>query len=118
MKIFRFDREVGKTIFQYNSAGFLISRVVELFGEAVVNCAYLEAKGVIGFHQAADAQLFLVVQGEGWVSGASREKIPIKTSQAAFWEKGEFHESGTDVGMIGIIIEGTDLDPAKRMPPV
>ena len=33
MKIFRFDPEVGKGIDHFNSSGFIISRVVQLFGE-------------------------------------------------------------------------------------
>lgn len=39
MKIFRFDPEVGKSIDRFNSSGFIISRVVQLFDETVVNCA-------------------------------------------------------------------------------
>jgi quercetin dioxygenase-like cupin family protein len=118
MKIYRFDRDAGRTIDQYNSSGFVLSNVVQLFDETVVKCAYLEPNGVIGIHQAADTQLFLVVQGEGWVSGASHEKLPIKTGQAVLWEKGELHEAGTTVGMMAIIIEGAHFDAAKLMTPV
>ncbi len=116
MKIFRFDPEVGKSIDRYNSSGFIISRIVQLFDEAVVNCAYLSSGGIIGFHQATLPQLFLVVQGEGWVSSEASNKISIKAGQAAYWEIEERHESGTNTGMIVIIIEGSRFDPAKLMP--
>jgi len=99
MKIFRFDSQVGKNIDRYNSSGFVIARVLHLFDEAAVNCAYLSSGGVIGSHQATIPQLFLVVQGEGW-------------------EKEEWHESGTETGMVAVIIEGVNFDPAKLMPPV
>ena len=116
MKIFRFDPEVGKGINHFNSSGFILSRVVQLFDEAVVSCAYLSTGGVIGYHQATLPQLFLVVRGEGWVRAGTSDKTSIKAGQAAFWEKGEWHESGTETGMTVIIIEGINFDPAKLMP--
>jgi quercetin dioxygenase-like cupin family protein len=118
MKIFRFDPEAGKRIGHFNSSGFILSRVVELFDEAVVSCAYLGTGGRIGYHQATIPQLFLVVKGEGWVRSETSEKTSIKAGQAAYWEKGEWHESGTETGMTTIIIEGVNFDPAKLMPPV
>ena len=116
MKIFRFDSGVGRSIDQYNSTGFILSKVVHLFDKAVLNCAYLNANGVIGYHQAAIPQLFLVVQGVGWVRGEFTEKTAIKTGQASFWEKNEWHESGTETGMTAIIIEGVNLDLSKLTP--
>jgi hypothetical protein len=118
MKLFRFDPEVGRSIDQYHSEGFIISRIAELFEAAIVHCAYLNANGVIGYHQAVMPQLFLVVQGDGWVRGRSPTKTSIQAGQAAYWEKDEWHESGTDGGMTVILIEGTNLDPSKFMPPV
>ena len=118
MKLFWFDREVGKSIDQYNSSGFIISRVVQLFDEAVVSCAYLSSSGIIGYHQATLPQLFLVVQGQGWVRGEAAARISIQAGQAAYWETGEWHESGTKTGMTAIIIEAKKFDPAELMPPV
>ena len=116
MKLFRFDPEVGKSIDAYGSSGFVISRIVRLFDEAVVNCAYLEANGVIGFHQAVIPQLFLVMQGEGWVRSSSPERTTIQAGQAVYWGKGEWHESGTEMGMIAIIIEGVNIDFSRLVP--
>ena len=116
MKIFRFDPEVGKSIDRFNSSGFIISRVVQLFDEAVVSCAYISTDGVIGYHQATIPQLFLVLRGEGWVRSEISDKTSIKAGQAAYWEKGEWHESGAEIGMTVIIIEGVKFDPAKLMP--
>jgi len=118
MKIFRFDPQVGKNIDRYDSSGFVIARVLHLFNEAAINCAYLSSGGVIGYHQATLPQLFLVIQGEGWVRGESPHKTSVKAGQAAFWEKEEWHESGTETGMVAVIIEGVNFDPAKLMPPV
>lgn len=119
MKIFRFDPEVGRSIDAYHSSGFIISRIIHLFGESVLHCAYLKTQGVIGYHQATAPQLFLIVDGEGWVRGKTPEsRCSIKAGQAVFWEKGEWHESGTETGVMAIIIEGEDLDPTNTMPPV
>lgn len=118
MKLFRFDPDVGRKIDDYESTGFIISRVVHLVEEATIHCAYIDANGCIGYHEASDSQLFLVVQGEGWVRSQSPDKTPIKAGQAAFWHKGEWHESGTETGMIAMIIEGANVDPARRMSPV
>ncbi len=115
MKIFRFDREAGKHIDSYNSSGLTISRVAHLFREAVVGCAYLSSEGTIGYHQAAIPQLFLVVRGKGWVRGEESDRTPIQEGQAAYWEQGEWHESGTDLGMTAIIIEAVNFDPAELM---
>jgi len=112
MKIFHFDSEVGKGVDAHGSSGFVISRIAHLLDEAVVNCAYLERDGVIGFHQATIPQLFLVVQGDGWVRSESPERISIRAGQAAHWEKGEWHESGTETetGMTAIILESARFD--------
>lgn len=115
MKIFRFDPEVGKSIDAFDSSGFVISKIVQLFSQADVKIAYLSAKGNIGFHQTAKDQLFVVVQGEGWVRGEAPERFPIHSGLAAFWQEGEWHESGTDNGMTAILIEGKNIDPIKTM---
>jgi quercetin dioxygenase-like cupin family protein len=65
-----------------------------------------------------ETQLFLVLQGEGWMRGETSKQTSIQAGQAAHWEGGEWHESGTETGMTAIIFEGGSVDPAKRMPPV
>ena len=113
MKIFRFDVEVGRAIDQYNSSGFTVSKIAHLFDEAFINCAYLDKNGIIAYYQATIPQLFLVVQGEGWVRGESLQRISIQAGQAAYWEKDEWHESGTETGMTAMIVEGLKLDLSK-----
>lgn len=118
MKLFRFDRSAKKSIDAYGSSGFVISRIAQLIGEAVLNCAYLEENGVIGYHQAAAPQLFLVVEGKGWVRNETSERISVEAGQAVFWDKNEWHESGTETGLTAIIIEGNKFDLSKLMPAV
>lgn len=115
MKIYRFDQEVGKTINAYGSK-LIMSRIGMYNGEFHIGCMHLNGNGLVGRHEATTNQLFLVIQGEGWVSGVSDEKIAITAGKAAFWEKGESHESGTyNHSMKAIVLEAEGLDPDKFM---
>ena len=116
MEMYRFDAEVGRAMDRFESSGFVISGVLHLSREAIVNCAFLAPGGLIGYHQAAVPQLLMVVQGAGWVRSDSAERIPIHAGQAAFWKQGEWHESGTDNGMSAVIIESSRLEPSEFMP--
>jgi len=115
LKIFRFDAQIGREIHQYESLNVIMSRIIQTSLGAHIGCMHMDADGVVGYHQAGMPQLFLVVQGEGWVTDESRQRVPIKAGQAAFWTAGEWHESGTDTGMMAIVIESNDMDPSLSM---
>ncbi len=116
MKIFRFDAASGRTINQFDSVHVTFSKVLRTTEGVSIGCMHLGPQGVVGYHPAVVPQLFLVVQGEGWVRGEDEERIRIEAGQAAFWEAGEGHESGTENGMTALVIEGEQLDPASYMP--
>jgi quercetin dioxygenase-like cupin family protein len=116
VNIFRFDPETGTKIQRYGSSGFLLTRVAHLFEDAMIQCAYLEPHGLIGYHQATVSQLLLVLQGTGWVRGESPERKQIQAGQGAYWEAGEWHETGTKTGMTALIIEAPDLNPLAWTP--
>lgn len=115
MKIFRFDREAGREIHAFESQAVTQSGILRLSSRAAVSAMHLAPGGVLGYHPAATDQLFAVVSGSGWVRGEDAGRTPISAGQAAFWIKGEYHESGTQGGMTAIVIEGDDLDPAAFM---
>lgn len=115
MRLFRFDKQTGQTITAYGSSGASVSRVLESATGAFVVSIHLEANGLLGFHQATENQLFMVVQGSGWVRDAHSGRIDINSGQAAFWETGEAHETGTETGLTAIVIEGPGLQPAPAM---
>lgn len=108
MKIYRFDKEVGKQIHVFQS-NFTMSKVVQSNGELHVGCMHLPANGVVGYHEAVTDQLFVVVQGEGYVCGEDKVKVLIQSGEAAFWQKGEKHETNTEAGMMAIVLEGEDM---------
>ncbi len=115
MEIFRFDSAIGKPITQYNSSGMTLSSIVRTAQPASISCLHLDPNGVVGHHPAAVRQLLLVVQGQGWVR-AQGPRVPITAGRAVFWQAGEWHETGTDTGLMAIIVESEALDPASFMP--
>jgi len=107
LRKFGFGPEVARYIDRYGS-NFVISRLVQ--SETLhVGCMRLGPGGLVAYHQALTHQLFAVVEGQGWVRGASSQRVPIEVGQAAFWQPGEYHEAGTDTGMVAIVVEGAAL---------
>ncbi|MGD2027350.1 MAG: hypothetical protein PVI99_05995 [Anaerolineales bacterium] len=118
MKIFCFDAGVGREMTHFGGVNVIQSRIAALTSQTQVSCMYLQPEGRIGYHQAATPQLFLVVDGTGWVRGEAVEGQPLEAGQAAFWEKGEWHESRTETGMTALVIEVEmdAFDPGMFMP--
>jgi len=80
-------------------------------GDAHVVCLRIGAGGVLGRHPASVDQMFVVVEGEGWVTGSGGERVPVTAGKAVYWEAGEEHESGSDTGMTAIAVESERLIP-------
>ncbi len=115
MKIYRFDPQVGWPITAFGSSGVVFSRIVKQ-GEAVhIGSMNIAAGGVVGYHPATTRQLFVVVQGEGWVRGEEVAHTPIGVGHATYWQAGEWHESGSEGGMVAIVIEGDTIEPGMFM---
>ncbi len=68
MEIFRFDRG-EKIIRNFGSQGHPATRIARGDGRVHLTCLTVEPGGVIGTHPATEAQLFLVIAGEGWTAG-------------------------------------------------
>jgi mannose-6-phosphate isomerase-like protein (cupin superfamily) len=68
------------------------------------------AGGIVARHPAVGAQLFVVIQGSGWVSGDDGECEQIRAGEAVVWEPCEEHESGSDEGMTVLVVEAESLD--------
>ncbi len=116
MKLYRFDRGVAKPIPAFASVNAFIARGVRTTAPTQVGCFYLEPGGVLGYHQATVPQLLLVVQGEGWVRAGDGDRIPVSAGDAVFWEAGEWHETGTETGLVGLPVESDGLEPGQFMP--
>lgn len=114
MRLYSFGATHGRPITEFGSARVTINGVVRVAGGDVqIGCMHIAPGGCVGAHQATTRQLFLVMSGEGWVRGPEPERTPIAADHAAFWEPGEEHESGSETGMVALVIEGDTIDPDR-----
>lgn len=114
MKIYNFGPDHGEKIDKFNS-DFIFSKIIRSTAGVKASCFHLGANGLVGFHEATTQQLFLVLKGKGWARGRLPNKIPIAENQAVFWGKNEWHEAGTDTGLVAIVIEGDFENPSDFM---
>jgi quercetin dioxygenase-like cupin family protein len=75
---------------------------VEGFG---VDVATYAAGSLNGRHPTRLWQLFAVVSGAGWAEGADGERVELTVGDAVLWEPGEEHASGSDAGMVAVIVQ-------------
>ncbi|MFB4160357.1 cupin domain-containing protein [Geomicrobium sp. JSM 1781026] len=108
MQIVTCDSSVGKEMTMDDSS-FILTPIIRNAAHIRMAMLTLEANQTISEHEANPDQLFLVVQGSGWVSGSDATPTEIRAGQAAFFAEGEKHASGTNDGMVVLSIEGIDL---------
>lgn len=106
----------GEAIDRWGSTGARASRLLRSDRGAAVTWMRYGPGAVLGRHDATLPQLLIVVEGSGWVAGADRATVPISAGEAASWDAGESHESGSDAGMTAVIVESPDLDPDTLAP--
>ncbi|KAA8783836.1 quercetin dioxygenase-like cupin family protein [Paenibacillus sp. 4624] len=114
MEFYRFDRESGRPITKFDS-NFVMSRIIQTSGNAHIGCMHIPANGVVGYHQAVSPQLMLIMTGAGKVRSGNDDFIEIKAGEAVFWEKGEWHETISKIGLTAIVIESEELNPSAYM---
>ena len=116
MQVVAFDAEDAEPIARFESSAASSVVLGNGRGDAHVYCIHIAPKGQIGRHPAGFGQLFLVVQGSGWAAGADEIKVPLRTGQGAFFERGEMHSKGSDEGMVALMIQVTELRPTSAQP--
>ena len=88
------------------------SRAAELAtgsGEAHIHIVHIAAGGEIGPHIAGFGQIFLCLEGSGWVAGADGEHVSISHGQGAYFARGERHSKGSADGLRALIVQVKDL---------
>lgn len=83
-----------------------------------VSCMRLPPGGLVGLHQASGPQLLAVVEGGGWFRGQEEERTRISPGEAVFWNAGEWHETGSDGGLVAVVIESRHLAAGENLGPV
>ncbi|MFY2251658.1 cupin [Priestia megaterium] len=115
MKFYKFSKEHGKKVEKYQSHLATYVKMIQTNEAATIGYMYIDGEGTVGYHEAPIPQLFIVVEGEGWVTGEDQKRISIKHGEAALWEKGEWHMSGSEEGMTAIVIQSEELHPEAFM---
>lgn len=116
MRVIDFDRKHAEPIGLYESVAASSVPLGDGKGEAHVYCVYFEPGGEIGPHPTGYAQLFLVVQGEGWACGEDSERVTLSAGQGAYFQRGELHAKGSETGMTAIMVQVDELASAAPEP--
>jgi hypothetical protein len=106
MRIVEFAVGQGRAIGRFGSVGAHRLGGVRFSGGGGWNVLELDAGGHLGRHPTLLAQLFVVVDGSGWVAGADGVRVAIGSGEAALWDPGEEHESGSEGGVRVVVLEG------------
>lgn len=71
----------------------------------------LAAGGRLGRHPASCRQWLLVVSGTGEAIGGDGQPVSLAVGMLVAWQAGEMHETRTEAGLTGLILEGDDWRP-------
>ncbi|RIJ63338.1 cupin [Rummeliibacillus sp. TYF005] len=110
MKILEFGKEKAKEITNYNSVSAFYSKLMKTQSPTNMGFINIEQGGIVGYHKAPVPQLFIVVEGEGWVEGEDQKRKAIKSGQGVFWKKGEGHISGSETGLTALVLQAEELE--------
>jgi quercetin dioxygenase-like cupin family protein len=81
-------------------------------GESHAYVLHFEAGGEIGEHETSFGQLFVVVDGAGWVASGS-DRHDVEVGDAVFLPRGVMHAKGSRSGMTAVMIQMYDLEPGS-----
>jgi hypothetical protein len=105
MRVVEFGREHARPIGQYDSVLATSVPLASGSGEAHFYFLWIAAGGSIGRHRAGFEQLFLAVEGAGWVEGGDGRRVGIAAGQGAVFEKGEMHAKGSGTGLGAVMVQ-------------
>ncbi|WHY69607.1 cupin domain-containing protein [Neobacillus sp. SuZ13] len=96
-------------ISNYSSVSALYSKIIKTEEPTNIGFIDIEQGGIVGYHIAPVPQLFIVIQGEGWIEGEDNTRITLKSGEGVFWEKGEGHTSGSETGLTALVLQSEKL---------
>lgn len=109
MEFYKFNKEGSNEIGNYHSKSAFYSKIIKTEEATNIGFIHIEPNGIVGYHEAPVPQLFVVVQGEGWIAGEDEKRITLKSGECVFWKKGEGHASGSTKGMAALVIQSERL---------
>ncbi len=110
IRLVDFTAASGRPIEQYSSIDASAVELAHGAGDSHAYAVHIARGGVIGPHPAGYDQLFLVVQGSGWISGADGVRHDVGSLRGAFVPKGEVHAKGSDAGMVAVMVQASTFN--------
>ena len=110
MHLLNFNKELAEPISLFNSHGSSSVALGSGDGSSHVYVLYFEADSEIGPHPTGFSQLFLVVNGSGWVAGADGHRISVASGEGAYFDVGEMHSKGSETGMQVVMIQSEQMN--------
>lgn len=107
MHLISFATDTSQPIAEFSSASARSTPLAHGSGESHAYAIHMAPGGHIGPHPAGFDQLFLVVEGSGWASGADGIRHSLTAGCGAFIRKGEFHSKGSELGLVAIMIQAS-----------
>jgi mannose-6-phosphate isomerase-like protein (cupin superfamily) len=105
IRVISFVPERSTPISEYQSHGASAVHLADGQGPSHAYVVHVAPGGQIGPHPAGFDQLFLVVQGSGWVAASDGVRQSISKGQAAFISAGELHSKCSEVGMVAVMLQ-------------
>ena len=109
MKIIQVAEIEGKCITQYDSE-FIMRKILMTEKPTHVGIMHIDPGGIVGYHDATVPQILLIIEGKGWVRAGAGDKVKVSSGDVIAWDKGEGHETSTDIGLKAIVIESEGLE--------
>ena len=107
IRLVDFTAEFARSIELFASSGASSVELAQGNGESHVFALHFVPGGSIGPHPAGFDQLFLVVQGSGWVAGSDGVRMRVGTNCGAFVLRGEVHSKGSETGMVAVMVQAS-----------
>jgi hypothetical protein len=109
MHLISFAADTSVPIAEFGSLSARSTPLAHGSGESHAYAIHIDAGGHIGPHVAGFDQLFLVVQGAGWVSGADGVRLHVPAGCGAFIRKGELHAKGSERGLVAVMVQASSF---------
>lgn len=110
MKLIRTGEYQARAINAHASKGAQVLHLASATEISSIVLIRLKSNGVLGMHQAAEDQLFIVVEGTGLVRTDESESVGVTEGDAVYWHAGEWHETKSGPERLSaIVIEGPSL---------
>lgn len=107
IRLVDFTPQRAQAIEQFAASGASTVDLAHGAGESHAYAIHFVPGGAIGPHPAGFDQLFLVVQGSGWVAGADGVRISVDANCGAFVPRGEVHSKGSQTGMLALMFQAS-----------